>query len=66
MAIHPGEILKDELDERDISQTSFATDTGIALTQLNEIVKGKRNISADYALLFEKLLDIMGYGVQKR
>ncbi len=30
----------------------------ISTTQLNEIIKGKRNITADFALLLEKALDI--------
>lgn len=58
LAIHPGETLKDELDAREISQTDFANDIGISPTQLNEIIKGKRNITADFALLLEKALGI--------
>ena len=57
-AIHPGETLKDELDAREISQTDFATDIGILPNQLNEVIKGKRNITADFALLLEKALKI--------
>ncbi len=57
-AIHPGEILKDELASRGISQTVFTSDTGIALPHLNEIIKGKRNITAETALILEKALGI--------
>lgn len=56
MAIHPGEILRDELQERGITQKDFADLTGIQQTQLNEIIKGKRNINADIALLISKAL----------
>lgn len=56
MAIHPGEMLKDELDTRGISQKDFALLTGIPHTQLNEIIKGKRGIYAETALLIGKAL----------
>jgi HTH-type transcriptional regulator / antitoxin HigA len=56
IAIHPGEILKDELQARDIKQKEFALLTGIPQTQLNEIIKGKRGINADIALLIGKTL----------
>jgi HTH-type transcriptional regulator / antitoxin HigA len=58
MSTHPGEILNDELDSRKISQKDFATDIGISVTQLNEVIKGKRNITADFALVLEKALGI--------
>ena len=58
MATHPGEVLKDELQSLSISQKDFANDIGVASTQLNEIIKGKRNITADFALLLEKALKI--------
>jgi HTH-type transcriptional regulator/antitoxin HigA len=35
--VHPGEILKDELEERQIKQKEFAELTGIQPSQLNEI-----------------------------
>ncbi len=56
MAIHPGEMLKDELDARAISQKDFAQLTGIPQTQLNEIIKGKRGMYADTAILIGKAL----------
>jgi HTH-type transcriptional regulator/antitoxin HigA len=57
-AIHPGEILKDELKERGITQKEFAQLTGIPQTQLNEIIKGKRGINADVALVIGKSLQM--------
>jgi HTH-type transcriptional regulator/antitoxin HigA len=56
IAIHPGEILLDELNERKITQKEFAGMIGMAPTQLNEIIKGKRNVTADAALLIGKAL----------
>jgi HTH-type transcriptional regulator / antitoxin HigA len=58
IAIHPGEILKDELDARKITQKDFAQLTGIPQTQLNEIIKGKRAVYADTAVLFAKALQM--------
>lgn len=57
-ATHPGTILKDEIEANDFSQIDFAKMIGYSRSQLNEIIKGKRNISADLALLLEKTLGI--------
>ena len=57
-ATHPGEVLLDELEARAISQTDFAQQIGLKKSQLNEIIKGKRNVNAELALLFEKVLNI--------
>lgn len=50
---HPGEILADELRSRKIKQIDFAQRIGMAPTQLNEILKGKRPISPEFALLLD-------------
>lgn len=55
---HPGEILKEELESRGISQRKFAGIIGIQYTALNEIVNGKRPISTDFAIMLEAALDI--------
>ena len=57
-AIHPGEILKDELKARHIKQKDFALLSGIALSQLREIIYGKINIDASIALALSKSLHI--------
>lgn len=49
--IHPGEILLEEfLQPMDISQYRLAKDIGVPSRRINEIVHGKRGISADTAL----------------
>lgn len=58
IAIHPGEMLKDELDSKGIKQKDFALLTGIPQTQLNEIINGKRRINADIALVISKALQM--------
>lgn len=56
IAIHPGEILKDELDARDIKQKDFAEIIGIQPTQLNEIVNGKRGINTELSVIIGRAL----------
>lgn len=49
--VHPGEILMEEfLEPMGISQYRLAKDTGVPPRRINEIVHGKRAISADTAL----------------
>ena len=55
---HPGEILKDELEYRDISQRKLAEEMGIRYTVLNEILNGHRPLTEKTALLFEAALGI--------
>lgn len=56
--IHPGEILKEEIEYRGISQRKLAAQMDISPTLLNEILNGKRAVSTEYALLFEAALGI--------
>ena len=54
---HPGKMLLEEfLKPRALSQTEAAARMGIPLNRLNEIVRGKRGITADTALRLAKLL----------
>ena len=52
-AIHPGEMLKDELQARGLSQRKFAGIIGMPYTAFNEIINGKRSITTDTALRIE-------------
>lgn len=58
MATHPGEMIKDELKERNMTQKSLAAETGIKASVLSETINGKRNISMNVALALEKVLGI--------
>lgn len=53
VAIHPGEMLRDELQARGISQRKFAGIIGMPYTDFNEIINGKRSITTDTALKIE-------------
>lgn len=55
-AIHPGEILKEEIASRGILQKDFAETISVSYTRLNEILNGKRPITSDFALLVEAAL----------
>lgn len=49
--VHPGEILFEEfLKPMDISQNQLDRDLGVSPRRINEIVHGKRSITADTAL----------------
>ncbi|MCY3955543.1 MAG: HigA family addiction module antitoxin [Nitrospira sp.] len=48
---HPGEMLLEEfLEPMGMSQAAFAQKTGWSRTRLNEVIRGKRGITADAAL----------------
>ena len=56
-AIHPGEMLLEEyLKPLGVGQVEAARKLGVSLNRLNEIVLGKRGITADTALRLAKFL----------
>lgn len=55
---HPGEIIKDEIEYRGISQRTLATQIGVSPTQLNEVLNGKRALNTEMAMLISVALDI--------
>ena len=56
--IHPGEILKDEIECLGISQRRLASEMGISYTLLNEVLNGKRQVNAELAMLAEAALGL--------
>lgn len=58
---HPGELLKDEIESRGLSQRQLAADMGVSYTVLNDIVNGKRPVNTKFALLCEKAMGIPAY-----
>lgn len=58
MPTHPGDVLKEELESRGISQKEFSANTGISYTMLNEILNSKRPVTSDIALVMEAALGI--------
>lgn len=58
-ATHPGVLIKDELDATpDLNQRILAKELDVKPSFLNEIIKGKRPVTADIAILLEKILGI--------
>lgn len=58
MAVHAGEFLKDELAARKITQKQLATLTGIQAPIINDIIKGKRGVTAEQSILIGRALEI--------
>ncbi len=58
MPIHPGEHLKEILDELGISQYRLATAIGVPPIRINEIVRRRRSITADTALRIGQALNM--------
>ena len=50
--VHPGEILRDELVEMDVSPTEFARQINVPPNRVSQIIAGKRSITGDTALRF--------------
>lgn len=53
-----GELLKDELNAREMTQSDLAKLTGIQRSILNDVIKGRRALTPEMAVIFEKVLDI--------
>ncbi|QXP65758.1 HigA family addiction module antitoxin [Polaribacter sp. AHE13PA] len=58
-ATHPGVLIKDEIDATpNLNQRTLAKELDVKPSFLNEIIKGKRPVTADIAILLEKILGI--------
>lgn len=58
IATHPGELLKDELAERKMTQKKLSELTGIKSPIISDTIKGKRSISINMAAKLEDALGI--------
>ncbi len=54
--IHPGEFLKESLEELGISQAALARGLGVAPMRISHVLKGTRPITAELALLLGRAL----------
>ena len=59
--VHPGELLKDELEYRHISQKAVAKQVGLPYTAFNEILNCKRPVTTDFAMIMEAALGVPAY-----
>ena len=55
---HPGEVLKDEIEYRGISQKKLAAAMDVPYTLVNDVLNTKRPLNAELALLIEATLDL--------
>lgn len=55
---HPGEVLKDEIEYRKISQRKLAEQMGMPYKALNDLLNGRRALTTATAMIFEAALDI--------
>jgi HTH-type transcriptional regulator/antitoxin HigA len=56
IAIHPGEYLSEEIEARGISQRELAKRMGRPANTINEIINGKKSITAETALQLEEVI----------
>ena len=58
MTIHPGEMLREELEAREMTQASLARSMARPAALVSAIVRGRRRITVDTALALEDALGI--------
>jgi addiction module HigA family antidote len=58
VAFHPGGLLLEEVEERELKKTDFAKSLGLLPGHLSELFKGKRHINARLAVRLEAALGI--------
>ncbi len=61
VAIPPGELLAETLEARGLGQSDLAVRAGRPVQTINEIVKGKKEITPETALEFERVLGTPAY-----
>lgn len=55
---HPGEVLKDEIESRNITQRQLAEQIDMPYKALNDLLNGRRSLSTTTAMILEAVLDI--------
>ncbi len=58
LAIHPGEVLAEELDARDMTQRALAEAISRPEQVISEICRGKKGITAETALQLAEVLGV--------
>ena len=58
MAVHPGMMIKPELEERGISQKEFAKMIGTQPSHLSEVLNGKRALTTELAVKIENAIGL--------
>ena len=55
--VHPGEILREELEELGMSAKAVARELGVPQNRISDILRGRRGITADTALRLARYLN---------
>ncbi len=55
--IHPGEFLREMLEELGLSQAQFARAIGVSAMRVSHVVNGSRPVTAELALLFARAFE---------
>ena len=55
-AVHPGEFLREVLDELGLTQTAFADAIGISPMRVSHVLRGERPVTAEFALRLGRAL----------
>lgn len=55
--IHPGEFLREMLEELDLSQAQFARAIGVSAMRISHVVNGSRPVTVELALLFARAFE---------
>ena len=55
--VHPGEILREELNELGMSAKAIARELGVPQNRISDILRGRRGITADTALRLARYLN---------
>ena len=57
-SVHPGEIINDAINDKNISPESLSTFTGIKIENIKDILLGDKQINENEAIMFEEFLGI--------
>ena len=57
-AVHPGEILREELTEAGVTPTEFARQIAVPPNRITQIIAGKRSVTGDTALRLGHWFDV--------
>ncbi|MDR2968981.1 MAG: HigA family addiction module antidote protein [Tannerellaceae bacterium] len=60
---HPGEVLKDEIEYRKLSQSKLSKQMGISYKTLNDILNERRPVTVETAMMFEAALGVPAYSL---
>ena len=58
LIIHPGETIADILEERGLTQVELAARAGVTPAYISNVISGKKNISANFAMSLEYALGV--------